>query len=562
MLSLWLVAPTASAQVSERTLTMPDGVAVTTRVDTDAREITYAWDFTVHAGDYAQVSIEMNGFPSDAWCTDAIGCVEGDHLSQAVLQDGAETALQLDYETLAAPPRINSVTVKYAADYLFSGEFMGSAPVPGSPGNVKVSFRNPLGGEAAPIGAYTPRLVPSSGAAPAIMAPQAAQLNSGSETFAWSPGGVLANQWWLYLGSTPGRRADLFDSGPLGAARQVTIENLPLDGRSVHATLWYRNVTASEPRASWAFVERSFIAAGEPPILSAASGGSVLEGADSQVEWLGNAVQAQAWWLYAGSTPGGNDYHNSGWLPASTRSGLLAGLPGASSPVHVRLWYHVPALSSASPSVGGGLRWRYVDAEFFSSSLVVSPVAGGVLDGSEQRVVWAPGATDATAWWLYAGSARGWANYYRSGSLGPDISSANVTRLPTNGSTVWFRLWYQQGAGTRWKFQDVSLDASGSGPTFVVPSDGGSGNIGTFAWNEADPVGQEYRLTASADGRGPRGVYDPPGYPVLYEADIGAATTFTLPIDLAGPTWIRLWHRASGAAEWQFVDKLYPGFGQ
>ena len=56
----------------------------------------------------------------------------------------------------------------------------------------------------------------------------------------WDAMGTPVSEWWINLGSTLGGR-DIHVSGSLGSATSVTINNIPVDGSTVYARLWYRN---------------------------------------------------------------------------------------------------------------------------------------------------------------------------------------------------------------------------------------------------------------------------------------------------------------------------------
>ncbi len=66
---------------------------------------------------------------------------------------------------------------------------------------------------------------------------------------------------------------------------------------------------------------------------------------------------------------------------------------------------------------------------------------------------------DATAFWLDIGKEQGGNEYYQSGSLPSSTTSQTVSSLPTDGSTVWVR-WYYQLSGT-WQSIDYSYTALG-----------------------------------------------------------------------------------------------------
>ena len=64
----------------------------------------------------------------------------------------------------------------------------------------------------------------------------------------WNANGTAVSEWWLYVGTSPGAR-DILDSGSLGSATSMTVNNLPTDGSTVYARLFYRNGSAVHGKA-------------------------------------------------------------------------------------------------------------------------------------------------------------------------------------------------------------------------------------------------------------------------------------------------------------------------
>jgi len=76
------------------------------------------------------------------------------------------------------------------------------------------------------------------------------ELAGASVEFSWSSNNTPVNFWWLYLGTTRGGR-DLYDSGTsIRTQTSVTVDELPIDGSTLHARLWFRTVADR-----WKFVD-------------------------------------------------------------------------------------------------------------------------------------------------------------------------------------------------------------------------------------------------------------------------------------------------------------------
>jgi hypothetical protein len=183
------------------------------------------------------------------------------------------------------------------------------------------------------------------------------------------------------------------------------------------------------------------------PAMVGPTPGTVLPGPIVLFQWSGNGTAVSSWWLYAGSTLGGREYFDSGSL--STLSVTVNGLPTNGSTVYVRLWHGIAGAWSSSD-------YNYKAANIGGGPAIVAPVPGSKLPGSSATFQWTANGTSVTNWWLYAGSTVGGRNYYDSGALGTSLATT-VVGLPTNGTTVYVRLWYMTG-GT-WQTRDYQYTA-------------------------------------------------------------------------------------------------------
>jgi hypothetical protein len=119
---------------------------------------------------------------------------------------------------------------------------------------------------------------------------------------------------------------------------------------------------------------------------------------------------------------------------------------------------------------------------------VYSPANGATLTSSTQTFLWYA-ASGASAYYLDLGPTEGSNAYLDSGSLPSSQLSYTANYVPTNGSTIWAR-WYYNVGGT-WSFIDYSYSASGGAPggdtlaTMASPTPGSSFSSSsvTFTWN-------------------------------------------------------------------------------
>ena len=157
-------------------------------------------------------------------------------------------------------------------------------------------------------------------------------LSGASADFSWATNGTSATNYTVYAGSSSGAN-DYFDSGSLGTNTSVSVTGLPTDGSTVHVTLWWYD-------SGWYNAKYTYTAAAaSAPAVTSPSNGGTLSGASADFSWASNGTSATAYWIYAGSSSGGNNYFDSGNIGTDT-SVTVTGLPTDGSTVHVTLWWY------------------------------------------------------------------------------------------------------------------------------------------------------------------------------------------------------------------------------
>jgi hypothetical protein len=140
------------------------------------------------------------------------------------------------------------------------------------------------------------------------------------------------------------------------------------------------------------------------------------------------------------------------------------------------------------------------------------PLPGSTLPSSGTAVFkWFPYAAGGYAqYWLDIGSTQGGNNYYSSGNVGNVLSlslTSLYSSLPTNGSTVWARLYYQPLSGGSWSYVDASYTTLNAGAELAVmtsppPNSTLSGSTVTFDWTAGTASPQEYWLDIGSSAGG------------------------------------------------------------
>ncbi|MFK8027568.1 MAG: choice-of-anchor Q domain-containing protein, partial [Gammaproteobacteria bacterium] len=212
---------------------------------------------------------------------------------------------------------------------------------------------------------------------PVLTAPaDASILTSSNETFAWDANGNFVSDWWLYLGDSVGAK-NILDSGIIdGDTLSKTVSNLPTDGSTIHARLFYRGASMV-----WKNADFTFTAFDAPsPEMTAPINGATLTSNSETFSWNANGNAVTDWWFRLGTTVGGQDIYESGNI-GSVNSVTVNTLPTDGSVIHGRLFYR-----------SGGGAWKREDFTFMSfdapSPMMTSPTDGATLTGGSETFSW------------------------------------------------------------------------------------------------------------------------------------------------------------------------------
>jgi hypothetical protein len=191
--------------------------------------------------------------------------------------------------------------------------------------------------------------------------------------------------------------------------------------------------------------------------------------------------------------------------------------------------------------------FRFGDTTTNAIAEMQSPKSGSTLTGSTQTFTWTRG--QAAEVFLYVGTAVGSNNIYGN-SLGTN-TSATVYNLPTNGTTLYVRLYsYINGAWQYIDYQYKASSSSGGGTTLAkmqspVPGSRLTGSAQTFTWTRGQAT-QVFLYVGTTVGSNN-----------IYGNNLGtntSATVYNLPTK--GITlYVRLFSYINGA--WQYIDYQY-----
>jgi subtilisin family serine protease len=289
---------------------------------------------------------------------------------------------------------------------------------------------------------------------PEMTNPKAGATLSGStQIFQWKSG-TATSHYWLDIGSSPGA-SDVFTQD-MGSTLAATVNGLPTDGRTLYARLWWKR------NGVWEFANYSYVASsgsggggggGGTPSITTPQQGATLAGSTQVFQWTAGTGITR-YWLDIGNAPGGHDLYSQD-LGASL-SATITGLPTDGRTLYARLWW----LGSGS--------WQFADTRYTAAAgsggsgggggdapSIATPVQGATLIGSTQVFQWTTG-TAVTKYWLEVGSAAGGHDLYAQDR--GDNLTATVIGLPTDGRTLYVRLWWLRNGA--WEYADTTYRAA------------------------------------------------------------------------------------------------------
>jgi hypothetical protein len=177
---------------------------------------------------------------------------------------------------------------------------------------------------------------------------------------------------------------------------------------------------------------------------------------------------------------------------------------------------------------------------------MTSPAAGSTLPGTSATFTWTAAGSNNQGYWLFLGTTGlGSKNLYDSGQQ--TATSATFSNLPTNGATIYARLY------TRYNgvlvYNDYTYKAAAQA-VLTTPTPGSSFTNAsvTFGWTAATGSGnQGYWLFLGTTGVGSKNLYD--------SGQLTATSVTVNNLPTSGLTiYARLYTRYNGT----FVYKDYP----
>jgi hypothetical protein len=240
-------------------------------------------------------------------------------------------------------------------------------------------------------------------------------------------------------------------------------------------------------------------------------------------------ADAQAYYVYIGTSPGLNDVINSGEI---TRTTYSTGPLPAGVPLHVRLWTKV-----------GGI-WRFTDSSFTAAAALLPVVASftypthlAVNVDIVRPFQWTSVA-GAQKYYLYVGTAVGLRDVFDSGET--LLTTLTIPNLP-GARTLYARLWTR--LGDIWRFVDIQLaTAPMARPTSPAAGAEAFNPSQPFTWTPVDGAEAYYLYVGSTVGAND----------IVNSGELRVTSYRALALPAGQVLYARLWTKAAGF--WRFVD--------
>jgi hypothetical protein len=298
-------------------------------------------------------------------------------------------------------------------------------------------------------------------------------LTSTSASFTWTAGSG-ATAYWLYVGTTGVRSANVYSSGST-TATSLTVNNIPANGVTLYVTL-FSNINGTWTPESYTYTESGSYT------LAAMTGpapGSTLTNTSATFTWSPGGGPT-AYWLYLGTTgPKSVNVFNSG---ATTATSLTVNnLPANGVTIYATLFSEIDG-------VWQPVSYTYTESGTYTLAEITGPAPGSKLTSSSATFTWSPGA-GPTMYYLYLGTTGGNSyNVFNSGNLYG--TSVTVNNIPANGGELFATLFSNiDGA---WQSQHFTFVEPGTAvlATMTNPAQGSTlgGSSATFQWNAGSGV--------------------------------------------------------------------------
>ncbi len=287
-------------------------------------------------------------------------------------------------------------------------------------------------------------------------------------------------------------------------------------------------------------------------VITSPTPGSTLTSSGITFQWTAGSGTSGSYWIRVG-TAGVGSYDVSAAIYTGT-SATISSLPTNGGPIYVRLY-------SQNASTGD---WVFIDYTYtaasggssFTAATMTSPTPGSTLSDSAATFQWTVGTGSSGSYWIRVGTT-GVGSYDVFFDLYGSTSAA-ISGLPTNGGTLYVRLYSQNASTGVWVFNDYTYTAASGGSsssftaaTMTSPTPGStlSDSAATFQWTVGTGSSGSYWIRVGTTGVG--------SYDVFFDLYGSTSAAISgLPIN-GGTLYVRLYSQNASTGVWVFNDYTY-----
>jgi Domain of unknown function DUF11/Beta-propeller repeat len=283
-------------------------------------------------------------------------------------------------------------------------------------------------------------------------------LTSSTATFQWTTGTGAASAYWLRVGTTGVGSYDVLAAEYTSTS--ATVSGIPTNGETVYVRLYSENLSAG----TWVSNDYTYTAPGATTsgfaaaALTTPTPGATLAGSTVTFEWTAGTGTASLYWLRVGTTGAGSYNIYAGELAGT--SVTISGIPTGGGAVNVRLYSENLSTSAWVSSdytytAAGGSSSSSTTS--FSAAALTAPAPGSTLPGATVTFQWTAGTGTTNLYWLRVGTTGVGSYDVYAGELAG--TSATITGIPTNGNTVYVRVYSQNASTGAWASNDYTYTA-------------------------------------------------------------------------------------------------------
>jgi sugar lactone lactonase YvrE len=345
-------------------------------------------------------------------------------------------------------------------------------------------------------------------------------------TFTWTAS-ASASRYALLVGSTGLGASNLYNSGKVTVTSR-TASGILTNGQTVYVrlTTYFGSVQFS---TDYTYTAATLAA------LTSPVPGAVLQAPSVTFNWTAGTL-ATGYSMWFGST-GVGSYNLKTTAETTASSIMVTGLPTNGETIYARLITYFNTVLT------------HIDYVYtaVTPSTLASPAPGAVLPGPSATFNWSAD-TGATGYSMWFGSTGVGSNNLKT-TAESTATSVTVTGLPTNGETIYVRLYTYFNAVSAHMDYAYTAAPAGTPATMVSPASGGT--LGTskvsFSWTVGSDATQ-YDLWLGLSG---------PGSSSLYVSGWQTATSTTVAsLPAKGATvYARLYSLVYGVT--QYIDYTY-----